>query len=131
MGRKLIIPGGICPFGRRGNGPRNWTDFSHAHSVMYMLVSREGHLITLITVFETKPEQQRVLLDQLSCFAESVGKDEPACIGIVVRRSTDGTRVIPDAQWRSQENLACFARSVSRANASPAPASLVPVTNQH
>jgi len=33
---------------------------------MYVLVSRERNLITLITVFETKPEQQQVLLDQLS-----------------------------------------------------------------
>jgi hypothetical protein len=29
-----------------------------------MLVSREGNLITLINVFETKPEQQQALLDE-------------------------------------------------------------------
>jgi len=77
---------------------------------MYMLVSRESNLITLINVFETKPEQQQVLLDQLSCFAESVVKDEPACIGAALHRSTNGTRVVNYAQWRSQEDLDCFAK---------------------
>jgi quinol monooxygenase YgiN len=96
-----------------------------------MLVSRESNLITLINVFETKPEQQQVLLDQLRCFAESVVKDEPACIGAALHRSTNGTRVVNYAQWRPQEDLDCFARDTSRANASPAPASLAPVTNQH
>lgn len=29
-----------------------------------MLISREGDLVTLINVFETKPEQQQALIDQ-------------------------------------------------------------------
>ena len=75
-----------------------------------MRVSREGNLVTLINVFETKPEQQQVLLDQLSRFAESVVKEEPACIGAALHRSTDGTRVINYAQWRSQEDLDRFVK---------------------
>jgi quinol monooxygenase YgiN len=75
-----------------------------------MRVYREGNLITLINVFETKPEQQQVLLDQLSRFAESVVKEEPACIGAALHRSTDGTHVVNYAQWRSEEDLGCFVK---------------------
>jgi hypothetical protein len=35
-----------------------------------MFVSQEGNLITLINVFETKPQQQQALLEQLNRFAE-------------------------------------------------------------
>ena len=69
-----------------------------------MLVSREGNLITLINVFETKPEQQQSLLDELSRFADSV-KGEPGLIGVALHRSTDGLRVVNYAQWRSEEDL--------------------------
>jgi quinol monooxygenase YgiN len=74
-----------------------------------MFVSREGHLVTLINVFETKPEQQQVLLDQLSRFAESV-REEPGMIGAALHRSTDGTRVINYAQWRSEEDFDRFVK---------------------
>ena len=74
-----------------------------------MRVSREGNLVTLINVFETKPEQQQVLLDQLSRFAESV-KEEPGMIGAALHRSTDGMRVINYAQWRSEEDLDRFVK---------------------
>jgi len=65
-----------------------------------MLVSKEGNLVTLINVFETKPEQQQALIEQWSRFTEEV-KDEPGFIGAALHRSTDGTRVINYAQWRS------------------------------
>jgi quinol monooxygenase YgiN len=78
-----------------------------------MRVSQEGHLITLINVFETMPDQQQALLDQLSRFAESVVKEEPACIGIALHRSRDGTRVVNYAQWRSEEDLGHFVQKSS------------------
>ena len=65
-----------------------------------MLVSREGNLVTLINVFETKPEQQQALIDQWIRFTEEV-KVEPGMIGAALHRSTDGTRVVNYAQWRS------------------------------
>jgi quinol monooxygenase YgiN len=74
-----------------------------------MRVSREDNLVTLINVFETKPEQQQTLLDQLHRFAESV-KEEPGMIGAALHRSTDGTRVINYAQWRSGEDLDHFVK---------------------
>ena len=70
-----------------------------------MLVSREGNLVTLINVFETKPEQQQALVDQWIRFTEEV-KDEPGMIGAALHRSSDGTRVVNYAQWRSGAD--CF-----------------------
>ncbi len=72
-----------------------------------MLVSQERHLITLINVFETKPEQQQVLLDELSRFADSV-KSELGLIGVALHQSTDGLRVVNYAQWRSEADLGRF-----------------------
>ena len=74
-----------------------------------MRVSREGNLVTLINVFETKPEQQQALIDQWIRFVEEV-KEEPGMIGAALHRSIDGTRVINYAQWRSEEDFENFVR---------------------
>jgi len=70
-------------------------------------ISREGHLVTLINVFETKPEQQQALIDAWLRFVESV-KEEPGLIGTALHRSTDGTHVVNYAQWRSEADYASF-----------------------
>lgn len=72
-----------------------------------MRVSREGNLVTLINVFETQPEQQQTLIEQWMRFAEEV-KEEPGLIGTALHRSTDGTRVINYAQWRSEADYSSF-----------------------
>ena len=72
-----------------------------------MRVSREGNLITLINVFETKPEQQQELINQWIRFVEEV-KGEPGMIGAALHRSIDGTRVVNYAQWRSEGDLESF-----------------------
>ena len=72
-----------------------------------MHVSPKSSLITLINVFETKPEQQQALLDELSHFANAV-KGETGLIGVALHRSTDGQRVVNYAQWRSEEDLGRF-----------------------
>ena len=72
-----------------------------------MRISREGHLVTLINVFETKPEQQQALIDAWLRFVESV-KEEPGMIGAALHRSTDGTRVVNYAQWRSEADYSNF-----------------------
>ena len=43
-----------------------------------MRISREGQLVTLINVFETKPEQQQALIDAWLRFVESV-KNKIGC----------------------------------------------------
>ncbi len=72
-----------------------------------MFVSKEGNLVTLINVFETKPEQQQEVIDQWIRFVEAV-PDEPGMIGAALHRSTDGTRVVNYAQWRSEEDFERF-----------------------
>ncbi len=74
-----------------------------------MRVSREGNLVTVINVFETKPEQQQELIDQWIRFVEEVA-GEPGMIGAALHRSTDGTRVVNYAQWRSVEDFENFVK---------------------
>jgi hypothetical protein len=50
-----------------------------------MRISREGNLVTLINVFETKPEQQQALIDAWLRFVESA-KEEPG-LSSLARRS--------------------------------------------
>lgn len=69
-----------------------------------MRVSKEGNLVTLINVFETTPEQQQALIEQWTHFTEEI-KEEPGVIGIALHKSTDGTRMINYAQWRSQADF--------------------------
>ena len=72
-----------------------------------MLISRNGNLVTLINVFETTPEQQQSLVDQWIRFTEQV-RGEPGYVGTALRTSTDGTRVINYAHWRSQADFNAF-----------------------
>lgn len=72
-----------------------------------MLISQEGNLVTLINVFETRPEQQQALIDQWIRFTEEV-KKEPGYIGTALHRSKDGTRVVNYAQWRSEADFDSF-----------------------
>ena len=72
-----------------------------------MFISQEDDLITLINIFETQPEQQQELIDRWLGFFEQV-KEAPGLIGVALHRSTDGTRVINYAQWRSKTDFDRF-----------------------
>jgi heme-degrading monooxygenase HmoA len=72
-----------------------------------MLITKEGKLVTLINVFDTKPEQQQELIDTWIHFTEEV-KEEPGFIGTALHKSTDGTRVINYAHWRSEADFSSF-----------------------
>jgi heme-degrading monooxygenase HmoA len=72
-----------------------------------MYISKEGELITLINVFDTTPEQQQALINQWIRFTEEV-RDEPGYVGTALHKSTDGTRVINYAHWRSQADFDAF-----------------------
>jgi quinol monooxygenase YgiN len=72
-----------------------------------MLITKESNLVTLINVFETRLEQQQALIDNWIRFVDAV-KGEPGMIGAALHRSTDGTRVVNYAQWRSAEDLDRF-----------------------
>src|SRR5260370_42318708 len=72
-----------------------------------MLITREGNLVTLINVFETKPERQQELIDEWIRFTEEA-KDEPGFIGAALHRNTDGARVINYTHWRHQSDFGYF-----------------------
>ena len=74
-----------------------------------MLISQGGDLVTLINAFDTTPEQQQALINQWIRFTEEV-KDEPGFIGAALHKSTDGTRVINYAHWRSEADFNNFLR---------------------
>ena len=71
-----------------------------------MLISQGSDLVTLINVFDTTPEQQ-ALIDQWIRFTEEV-KDEPGFVGAALHKSTDGTRMINYAHWKSQADFDTF-----------------------
>ena len=72
-----------------------------------MRISQDGNVVTLINVFETTPEKQQALIDQWVRFTEAV-RTEPGYIGTALHKSTDGTRVINYAHWRSQADFEAF-----------------------
>lgn len=72
-----------------------------------MLITRDSNLVTLINVFETTPEQQQALIDQWVRFTEAI-RDEQGYVGTALHKSTDGTRMINYAHWRSQADFDAF-----------------------
>ena len=72
-----------------------------------MLITRENNFVTLINVFETTPEQQQALIDQWIRFTEVI-RNEPGYVGTALHESTDGTRVMNYAHWRSQADFDAF-----------------------
>ncbi len=74
-----------------------------------MLITKENNLVTFINVFETKPEQQQEFIEHWMRFVDSV-KGEPSMLGTALHKSTDGTRVVNYAHWRSEADLDTFTK---------------------
>jgi heme-degrading monooxygenase HmoA len=72
-----------------------------------MRLSKGDDVVRLINVFETTPERQQALIDQWGHFTEAV-RNELGYIGTALHKSTDGTRVINYAHWRSQASFDAF-----------------------
>jgi heme-degrading monooxygenase HmoA len=72
-----------------------------------MLISQAAAVVTLINAFDTTPEQQQALIDRWIGFTEAV-KDQPGFIAAALHKSTDGTRVINYAHWRSEADFENF-----------------------
>jgi quinol monooxygenase YgiN len=60
---------------------------------------------TLINVFTVQPERARELADLLTAATEEVMQHIDGFISANIHLSTDGTRVVNYAQWRSAEAL--------------------------
>lgn len=72
-----------------------------------MFISQTGTRLTLINVFDTTPEQQQALIDLWIRFTAKI-KQEPGFIAAALHKSTDGTRVLNYAQWRSEADFDAF-----------------------
>jgi quinol monooxygenase YgiN len=60
---------------------------------------------TLINVFTVEPERARQLADLLTAATEDVMQHIDGFISANIHLSTDGTRVVNYAQWRSAEAM--------------------------
>ncbi|GHO67849.1 hypothetical protein KSC_067410 [Ktedonobacter sp. SOSP1-52] len=69
-----------------------------------MRISREGQLVTLINVFETKPEQQQELIDAWVRFVESVMEGGPGKTAVV-----KWERMPSDIICGAQKKGSCYA----------------------
>jgi quinol monooxygenase YgiN len=61
--------------------------------------------VTLINVFDVDPSHQQELVSLLVEGTKEVISQRPGYISVNVLASTDGSRVVNYAQWRSQDDL--------------------------
>ena len=67
------------------------------------VITEHAEHATLINVFTVEPEQARQLADLLTAATEDVMQHIDGFISANIHLSTDGTRVVNYAQWRSAE----------------------------
>ena len=60
--------------------------------------------VTLINVFSVEPANQQRLVDLITRATDGVVNRAPGFLSATLHRSTDGTKVIMYAQWRSAED---------------------------
>ena len=72
----------------------------------YMRISKEDNLVTLITSLR-RPLSSSNFVDHWVRFTEEI-RNEPGYVGTALHKSTDGTRVINYAHWRSQAGFEGF-----------------------
>ena len=68
-------------------------------------ITAHADYATLINVFTVQPERARELADLLSVATEDVMQHIDGFISANIHLSTDGTRVVNYAQWRSVEAM--------------------------
>src|ERR1700761_3756678 len=69
------------------------------------VITEHADHATLINVFTVEPERARQLTDLLTAATEDVMQHIDGFISANIHLSTDGTRVVNYAQWRSAEAL--------------------------
>jgi quinol monooxygenase YgiN len=76
---------------------------------MSTITAHAGHA-TLINVFSVQPERARELADLLTVATEDAMQHIDGFISANIHLSTDGTRVVNYAQWRSAEAMQAMRR---------------------
>ena len=69
------------------------------------VITEHADHATLINVFTVEPERARQLADLLTAATEDVMQHIDGFISANIHLSTDGTRVVNYAQWRSAEAM--------------------------
>jgi len=62
-------------------------------------------VMTLVNIFTVAPEQQAKLADLLIRATNDTMRHRPGFVSASIHRSTDGTKVINYAQWRSAKDF--------------------------
>jgi len=75
---------------------------------METIISQENTLVTLVNVFTVVPEQQQELVDLLIEATDQVMRHLSGFISANIHKSLDGTKVVNNAQWESQEAFAAM-----------------------
>lgn len=68
-------------------------------------ISTNGSVATLVNVFTVDPARQRELVTLLVAATEEVMCHLPGFVSANIHASTDGTRVVNYAQWRTAEDF--------------------------
>jgi hypothetical protein len=68
-------------------------------------ITTENRVATLINVFTVSPNDQQRLVDLLTSATERTIRHLPGFVSASIHKSTDGTRVVNYAQWRSPGDL--------------------------
>lgn len=65
-----------------------------------LVIAQGAHLTTLINIFETDPQRQQSLVDTWLTAGKPL-TEHPGFVVAALHRSTDGTRMVNYAHWRS------------------------------
>ncbi|MFG3253161.1 antibiotic biosynthesis monooxygenase family protein [Streptomyces sp. NPDC048172] len=68
------------------------------------------HVATFISVFPTKPRDQRKVLDLIVKAHEEMIRHRPGYVSGSVHRSVDGYQVVDYTQWRTREDFEAMVR---------------------
>ena len=68
-------------------------------------IDPSAELMTLVNVFTVTADRQQELIDLLDEATRKTMKHQPGFISANIHRSSDGTRVINYAQWRSKADF--------------------------
>lgn len=74
-------------------------------------IEKGAELMTLVNVFTVSPDKQDELVNVLLRATEETMRHLPGFISASIHRSTDGTRVINYAQWRSPADFAAISKN--------------------
>lgn len=76
-------------------------------------IATDADVLTLVNVFEVKPEDQPKLVNLLVDATQQTMRHLPGFISANIHKSVDGTRVINYAQWRSREDFEAMKKNPS------------------